>query len=270
MRHLRSVELRLPGGRRPARFPYTVPFAGSLERIDFTTDVTFLAGENGSGKSTFLEALACAIGSTTVGSESVTTDRGLAAIREFASHLKLTWSKRTKKGFFMRSEDFFGYARKMARIKAEMESDLRAIDDEYRGRSALAKDLARMPYKRELGEMQRAYGEGVDSRSHGEAFFRLFKERFVGAGLYLLDEPETPLSPKRQLALLLMLKTMVDQGGQFIVATHSPILLAYPGATILSFDGGAIRPVDYESTEHYTVTRTFLNNPEAYLKHLMQ
>ena len=266
---LRSVELR-PLEEPPARFPYTLAFLQGFQRMEFSSPVTFLVGENGSGKSTFMEILACAVGSITVGSESVRTDKTLAAVREFSNHLRLTWSKRTKRGFFMRAEDFFGYARKMAEIREEMESDLRAVDRDYEGRSQMAKDLARMPYQGQLGALRRSYGEGLDSNSHGEGFLKLFRERFSGEGLYLLDEPEAPLSPNRQLALLALLKSMVDQNGQFIIATHSPILMAYPGAQILSFDGGSIHPEAFESLEHVVTMRTFLNNPQAYLRHLME
>lgn len=267
---LKSVELKAPVKETPAGFPFNVPFVRHFEAIAFRSPITFLVGENGSGKSTFLEALACAAGSTTVGAESVATDQTLKRVRDFAqAHLKLIWSKRTKKGFFMRSEDFFGYARKMAQVRAEMEADLSHIDEAYKGRSKTARDLARMPYMREIGDMERAYGESLDSNSHGEGFFKLFRERFHGEGLYLLDEPEAPLSPTRQLTLITMLKLMVDQGGQFIIATHSPILLAYPSAQILSFDEPAITEVAYDTLEHVTVTRDFLNNPEAYLRHLL-
>ena len=112
------------------------------------------------------------------------------------------------------------------------------------------------------------YGEDADARSHGESFLALFRARFVPGGLYLLDEPEAPLSPQRQLALLSMLKEMTAQEAQFIIATHSPILMALPGADILSFDTAPVRRVSYEEVEHVTLTRDFLNNPEAFLRHL--
>ncbi len=112
------------------------------------------------------------------------------------------------------------------------------------------------------------YGEDADARSHGESFLQLFQSRFVPGGLYLLDEPEAPLSPQRQLALLSMLKEMAGQDSQFVVATHSPILMALPGADILSFDHAPARRVRYEEVEHVTLTRDFLNNPEAFLRHL--
>jgi predicted ATPase len=152
----------------------------------------------------------------------------------------------------------------------DTEIDLVDIEDDYKDRSKTAKDLARMPFLREIGALQRSYGDGLDSNSHGEGFIKLFKERFVGEGLYLLDEPEAPLSPNRQLSMLALIKTMVDQHGQFIIATHSPILLAYPGAKILSFDGGKIHEESYDSLEQVITMKTFMNHPEAYLRHLME
>lgn len=254
----------------PVIFPHNLPFVRNFTRMDFDHEVTILVGENGSGKSTFLEMLACAVGSITVGSENVRTDKSLAAVRDFSKYLKLVWQKRTRRGFFMRAEDFFGYARRMSRARAELEDDLRAVDLEYKDRSKMASDLARSPYQREISALEQSYGGGLDCNSHGEGFLKLFQERFVGDGLYLLDEPEAPLSPSRQLALLTMMKSTVEHNGQLIIATHSPILMAYPGAKILSFDGEAIHPVDYESLEHVTLTRDFLNNPGAYLRYLME
>jgi predicted ATPase len=266
--HLRSIQVREWPARLDDEFPFRVPVIRELPMLNFPAQVTFFVGENGSGKSTLLEAIACAVRAVTVGSESVRTDPTLAAQRALAQQFRLTWNKRTRKGFFLRAEDFFGYARSLSKMRAELERDLRAVDNEYRDRSEAAIGLAKLPYQSELGALQRRYGEGLDSGSHGEGFMRLFQERFVPGGLYLLDEPEAPLSPIRQLAFLAALKQMVAQAAQFIIATHSPILLAFPGAQILSFDCVPIRTVKYEDLEHVTLTRSFLENPEAYLKHL--
>lgn len=266
---LRSVELR-PLDEKPDVFPFNVPFMQAFERLEFTHPVTFLVGENGSGKSTFLELIACAAGSITVGSLPVRRDPTLAPLVQAADQLKLVWSRRIQRGFFMRAEDFFGYAKSMDEINSELADDLAEARSSYRDHSPLAQELAQLPYKRELGEMRRSYGDGLDSNSHGEGFIKLFQKRFSGAGLYLLDEPEAPLSPTRQLTLLAMLKTMVDQGGQFIIATHSPILMAYPGAQLIGFDGGKIHAEQYDTLEHVVVMRSFLNNPEQYLHYLMQ
>lgn len=268
MLHLKSIAVRKGPHQETAPFPFNLPILKSLEGLEFSSPVTFFVGENGSGKSTLLEAIACAVGSITVGSENVKTDPSLSAVRNFAQQLRLSWQKRTHRGFFLRAEDFFGYAKNLARTRRELEEDLQAVDREYVGRSQLAVDLAKMPYSREIHDLQQRYGDGLDTYSHGESFLTLFQSRFVPNGLYLLDEPEAPLSPIRQLAFLSALKHMVEQDSQFIIATHSPLIMAFPQATILSFDSVPLRPVAYAELEPVKLTRDFLNNPEAYLKRL--
>jgi predicted ATPase len=266
MLHLKSLTLRtLPEN---GNFPFSLPILQGMDELRFEAEVTFFVGENGSGKSTLMEGIACAAEMVTVGSESVRTDKSLAHARELAKYLKLAWTKRTKRGFFLRAEDFFGYAKRQNEMRAEMENDLREIDEEYKNRSAYAKSLAKMGTAGQLHDMRRRYGDGLDARSHGESFLTLFQSRFVPDGLYLLDEPEAPLSPIRQLALIAAIKQMTAQNGQFIIATHSPILMAYPGAKILSFDDGKIRAAEYDSLEHVSLTRDFLQNPRAYLDRL--
>jgi predicted ATPase len=276
---LRSIALRPPPERLAGRYPFDIPIIQSLlqnpeQVLELGAPVTIFVGENGSGKSTLIEALACAAKLVVVGSEDGSRDNSLAHVRPLADCLRLTWNRRSQRGFFLRAEDFFGYARRMARIRQELEEDLRTVDREYADRPE-AIDYARMPYQSELAGIQQRYGEGLDHASHGEAFLRLFQSRFVPGGLYLLDEPEAPLSPVRQLALLATIHKMVaslglaNQESQFIIATHSPILMAYPGAHLLSFDGDRIHPVQYEDLEHVNLTRDFLNNPQAYLRKLI-
>jgi len=245
-----------------------VPVIAGLEQVDFHSPVTFLVGENGSGKSTLLEAIACAVGSITVGSEGVERDQTLAELRSLARDLRPVWNKRTRKGFFMRSEDFFGFARRMDKAREEMQQSLAEVEQEYKDRSEFTKGQARMAYQRELADMESRYGDGVDARSHGESYLNLFHGRFIPGGLYLLDEPEAPLSPKRQLSFLVLLKEMVDKQGQFIIATHSPILMAFPGAVILSCDSGRLEQVNYEDLEHVYITKGFLEHPTLYLREL--
>lgn len=263
---LRSLSVRaLPDG---AGHPFDVPVVRSLGELTFDAPVTFFVGENGSGKSTLLEAIACAAGTIAVGSAGVDDDDSLQAARALSRHLKLVWNARTHRGFFLRAEDFFGYAKRMGAVKMGLQADLAAIDDDYADRSAHARSLARMPHLKELADLERRYGEGLDHRSHGESFLQLFQSRFVPDGLYLLDEPEAPLSPLRQLALISAMRDMVAQRGQFIVATHSPILLAFPGATILDFDHLPLAPVAYDDLAHVALMRDFLANPRAFLRHL--
>jgi predicted ATPase len=250
-----------------SQFPFTIPVIRSLETLEFSTPVTFLVGENGSGKSTLIEALALATGLSVVGSQETSRDHSLAHIHPLADCLRLSWNRKTRRGFFLRAEDFFGFARRMSQASQEMQDELRRVDEEYRDRPE-AIDYARMPFQSQLGEIQRRYGQGLDHASHGEAFIKLFQSRFVPDGLYLLDEPEAPLSPLRQLALISAMRAMLEQNAQFIIATHSPILMAFPQAGILDFDSGKIQPSRYEDLEHVRLTRDFLANPEVFLRNL--
>jgi predicted ATPase len=268
MLFLRSVAAKASLGDAPKTFPFSVPVVRALETLDLSTPVTFFVGENGSGKSTLLEGIAAAIGLPTVGSDAVRDDATLAAQRSLAAQLRLSWSRRTHKGFFLRAEDFFGFTKYVARLRAELQGRLAEIDVEYETRSAYAKGLAAGPPAASLAELEHRYGIDLDANSHGESFLRLFRSRFVPGGLYLLDEPEAPLSPQSQLGLIAMLKDMVGDEAQFIIATHSPILLAFPGATIYTFDYQPPRKVEYAELEHVRLTRDFLNDPGAFLRHL--
>ena len=267
MIHLRSVGLKVRLGDE-REFPYSVPAIRSLPEVAFPSAVTFFVGENGSGKSTLMEGIAAAANLPAVGSESIESDPSLSAQRQLGRKLKLVWEKRTHRGFFLRAEDFFGFARQVSKLRAEMQERLAAIDEEYEGRSAYAKGLAKGPAAGSLAELERRYGVDLDANSHGQSFLKLFQSRFVPGGLYLLDEPEAPLSPQSQLALIAMLNAMVAQQAQFIIATHSPILLAFPRATIYSFDEQPVRPVPFADLEHVNLTRDFLANPERFLRQL--
>ena len=215
--------------------PFTMPLLQRDFALRFTAPVTILVGENGSGKSTLMEALAWNVG---FGAQGGSRDQQLgegAEGRALGHALALTWHQRTGNGFFLRAETFFNFATSV---------------------EASGSNMARYG------------GRPLHSRSHGEAFLALFEHRF-GEGLFLLDEPEAALSPQRQLAFLRILHDLTATGrAQFLIATHSPLLLAFPGATVLSLDGGALTPVDYRDTEHFRVTRDFLADPDRYFRYL--
>jgi predicted ATPase len=267
MPHLRSVGIKNHSSKR---FPFSVPAVATLRELSFDTAVTFFVGENGSGKSTLLEGIALAAALPTVGTLAAGDDGTLSAQRELARALKLVWNQRVRRGFFLRAEDFFGFTKQQAQMRSELRKRLGEIDEEYKDRSAYAKGLAQGPTVASLADMERRYGADLDANSHGQSFLTLFHSRFVPGGLYLLDEPEAPLSPQSQLGLLAMMGDMVSQDAQFIVATHSPILLAYPDARIYSFDEPPVREVAYEALEHVTLTRNFLNAPQRYLRQLVR
>ena len=260
MIHLQSVAIQEQ--KRGSGFPFTVPTISTLREMELDVPVSFFVGENGSGKSTLLEAIAIATGLPAVASTSTRDDETLAAQRSLGGALRLGWKHRTHRGFFLRAEDFFGFARSLSRTRAEMKERVAELEVEYTDRSAHAKGLAMGPALASIREMEARYGADIDANSHGQAFFTLFRSRFVPGGLYVLDEPETPLSPLSQLALLAMLKDMVEQEAQFIIATHSPILLAMPGAAIFDFDRQPVRRASYDDLEHVRLTREFLADPE--------
>jgi predicted ATPase len=220
---------------KPGVHPFDIALLQHGLTLEFTTPVTFLVGENGSGKSTLLEALAWSVG---FGAQGGSRDHQFTEDTdgyELGRALRLGWRQRTTEGFFMRAETFFNFA-----------SSLEAADSTF----------------------ARYGGESLHRQSHGEAFLSLFEHRFDD-GLFLLDEPEAALSPQRQLAFLQILHRLTaSREAQFVIATHSPMLLAFPGATVLSLDDGVIEPVDYRDTEHYRITRDFLTAPERFFRYL--
>lgn len=255
--------------KRPREeYPFTVPLIQQLEEFHFSTPITIIVGENGSGKSTLIEALASAVGSIRVAGLSLAEDPAMEPALKLAKYIKLKWKVKTRKGFFLRAEDFITYAQKLVETKSYMQQQLAEVEQEFADRSELAKNLARMPYARSLYDMKQLYGEGLEQRSHGESFFDFFHSRFVPGGLYILDEPETPLSPLKQLSFLYLLKDAVKQGAQFIIATHSPIIMAYPQATLLAIEEGKLVNRKYDELEHVQFTKAFLERPEQFLQHL--
>jgi predicted ATPase len=267
---LRSIERVGDANGSGSSFPFTVPAIRTLARLDLASPVTFFVGENGSGKSTVLEAIAVLAGLPAVGSAEVSTDTTLALQRSLTTGFRLVWSRRNRRGFFLRAEDFFGFVKRLARMRTELTDRLGEVEREFADASAYAKSLAAGPARASLAEMTTRYGEDLEANSHGETFLRLFKARLVPGGLYLMDEPEAALSPKSQLGLIALIADTVAAGGQFVIATHSPILLAFPRATIYSFDTAPIERTDYADLEHVNLTRSFLTQPERYLRHLIE
>jgi len=242
---LRGVTLLRDGERDFGRYPLSIPAIRNLRTLTFSSPVTFFVGENGSGKSTLLEAIAWQCGFNTAGGARHHIHEVEASEAALGPHIRLSWLPKVTSGFFLRAESFYHFASYLDRL-AEEDPDFN-----YQGYG----------------------GRSLHEQSHGESFLSLFLNRFGGRArsLYLLDEPEAALSPARQLAFLRILHKHAASGrAQFIIATHSPILLGFPGAVICSFDGGEIREVAWEATEHYQITKGFLNRPDLYLKELLR
>jgi predicted ATPase len=261
---LRSI--LLPRDRkRPDRYPFDPPAIATLDSIDFRAGVTFFAGGNGTGKSTLLEAVAAGAGSVPVRTEDPRTRETLECAKELAGELKFSWATKARHGFFLREEDFFEYKKGLA----GMVSDLEAMVEDYEERlTGMGRHLASSLARGQRRALVERYGEDLTVLSHGESLLQFFRARLTGPGLYLMDEPDTSLSPLSVLALLAFVMEMAVGGSQFIIATHSPILLALPGAQLISFDRTPITEVEYDELEQVVLMREFLRRPEAYLRRL--
>ncbi|WP_406655628.1 AAA family ATPase [Methanolobus sp. ZRKC2] len=236
---LKRVSLKNVDSEKYGEYPFCIPSIRTLHNVDFKSNVTFFIGENGTGKSTLLEAIAYQAGFNTAGGSRdncFTLEKSGSSLGDF---IRLSWMPKITSGFFLRAETFYDFASH--------------IDD--------------------LGPESIIHygGKSLHEQSHGEAFLSLLNNRFGKDGIYLLDEPEAALSPLRQMALLKIIHDLESNGkAQFIIATHSPLLMAYPEAQILNFNGSCIENIEYEDTDHYKLTRDFLNYRERYLQELFR
>ncbi len=225
-------------------YPFSLDAVRDLDSLKLHPKVTYFIGENGSGKSTLLEAIAVAMGFNAEGGTKNFSFGTRASHSDLYSYLRIVKGvKRPRDGFFLRAESFFNLATNIEVMDA-IPSPAPPVIDSYGGRS-------------------------LHEQSHGESFLALMTQRFGGNGIYILDEPEAALSPQRQLAVLSRIHDLVKDNSQFIIATHSPILMAYPDSTIYECTAAGVTETEYEETEHYQVTRDFLMNKERMLKILL-
>ena len=268
MIHLQGLRYHPP---REDGYPFDLPLLQELRELHFSTPVTIFVGENGSGKSTLLEGMAALVGLPAIGGQPLRQDSSLVHAFRLAKCMKPIWPKRIQRGFFLRAEDFFGFVRSLEGMRRELQEELRESERlaRERGASEYAVQQSASPWASQVASLQERYGTDLDAASHGESFMELLQARQVPQGLYLLDEPEAALSPMRQFALLAFLKDAVEeQGCQFVLATHSPILMAYPRAQILLFRAKGLEEAVYDDLEHVRFTRDFLRDKEAFLRHL--
>lgn len=234
--YLREISLKREQIPNYNSYPFNIPAIRTLNRLTFHPDVTFIVGENGCGKSTLLEAIASAWGFNPEGGTINFRFSTRQSHSDLCNHFRLVRSsRRPKDGFFLRAESFFNVATEIEHMDAEPSTAPPVIN---------------------------SYGaHSLHEQSHGESFLALLLHRFGGNGLYVLDEPEAALSPTRQLSVMRRIHELVLKNSQFIIATHSPILMAYPRAKILLLDEIGSTEVGYEATEHYAVTKEFMSNP---------
>jgi predicted ATPase len=226
-------------------YPFSLPAIRHLTDLELHPRVTFIVGENGSGKSTLLEAIAVAAGFNAEGGTKNFRFQTRGSHSSLHEHLRLIKSaRRARDGFFLRAESFFNVATEIERLDDEPSFGPPIIDS-YGGRS-------------------------LHEQSHGESFFALMNNRFSGQGFYVLDEPEAALSPTRQLAMISRMHQLVQDRSQFVIATHSPILMAYPNAWIYQITARGLERVALEDTEHFVVAKRFLNDPKSQLDILLR
>lgn len=214
-----------------------LPVVSNLDRLALSSNVTFFVGENGSGKSTLLEAIAVNSGFNAEGGTKNFNFSSMETHSDLYKYITVVKSvKRPKDGFFLRAESFYNVATEIEKLDAI---------DSYGGTS-------------------------LHKMSHGESFITLMTNRFSGNGLYILDEPEAALSPLKQMSMLTVINELVKKNSQFIIATHSPILMAYPDADIFVIDENGIMKTPYKKTDNYMITRKFLENPEKMMHYLFE
>ncbi len=243
---LDKVKVTIPDDIDQNSYPFSLSIIKNLHEINFFTAVTFFVGENGTGKSTILEALALKAGfGFEGGSKNISfrtaDEKFYTPIEKFSERFTLSWRKKPQNGYFFKAESFFNVANY---IDVLAQTDWQAYAS-YGGKS-------------------------LHEQSHGESFLSFFQNRLGNAGFFILDEPEAALSPQKQLTLMLIIHEMCKNSynAQFIIATHSPLLLAFPQATIYSCDSEVLKTISYQDSQHYQITKQFLDNPEQYLHYL--
>lgn len=243
--YIRSISLNKVKIDNPSQYPFNLPVLKNLETLDFHPKVTFIVGENGSGKSTLLEAIAVACGFNPEGGTKNFTFQTRDSHSDLHDYINITKGiKVPQNGFFLRAETTYNLATDIDERDEDPEQMGARIIDSYGGKS-------------------------LHQQSHGESFFAIFLNRFGPKGIYILDEPEAALSPSRQMSMITRMDELVKEGCQFIIATHSPILMAYPRATIYEIKDEKLNEVSYEETEHFQITQSFLNNKDKFLDILM-
>lgn len=249
-------------------YPYDLPFFGHT--LTLTSPITILVGENGAGKSSLLKLLNDEIKLYRIDANASQTKKNQRTLKS-TLHLPNIQYVRTKpKGFYFSSEDFTTYIQSLEHNKQEAYQALEEIKKDYANKSDFSKSLARMPHMRTLNDIDQMYQKDLLTSSHGEAYLDFFKSRLRTQELYLLDEPETPLSIQNQITMLSILDEAVSRGNQFIIATHSPILMSIPGATLYEISHDGVRSIEYDDIVSVRLLKHFLNHKEQFFKHLYE
>lgn len=246
-------------------FPFNIPAVKFAKDISLSPGVTIFIGDNGSGKSTLLESIAYKLNIPLIGGH-IDRHASFEAAAMLQPYLELEWKRETKKGFFFRAEDFSDFVNAIDRLQQSRAAGLSDLRGEVPD-AIIEQMSSSMNYL--LQESRKLYGDNMQAYSHGEAYLTILQTRIKDKGIYMLDEPEAALSPLKQLALMsFIMEVLKDNNAQFIIATHSPILMGLPGALLYEIQEEGMEQVAYKETSHYRITKTFLDNPEYYLRHM--
>lgn len=246
-------------------YPYSLEVLDN-KRLSFSKPITIFVGSNGSGKSTILESIAASINSINISNQSIMDDDLFKEIRDYSRDLKLRFSIQTKRGFFFRASDFITYQHGIRTMKRQLRAEIERVKEEYKDKSVFSLNQALAPFAKSLYELENQSRE-LTKLSHGESFLEFFRSRFTAPGIYILDEPETPLSFENQYALLVLIKEMVEKGAQFIISTHSPIITAIDDCEIYDLDN-ELNTIDYDDIHSVSFIKDFLSNRERYIYYL--
>lgn len=250
-------------------YPYSIKSFQRLDCLDLDHDMIILVGDNGSGKSTFLEILANKLNLYRISDDLNYNDIEFIGLKKEVGGFEVNHLVKPK-GFFFRSEDFITYIKYLDQTKNEALAEINLINEEYKNKSSFSKGLAKMPHIRTIVDIDNMYQRKLNEQSHGESYLDFFKSRLRPNCLYLLDEAEMPLSVSNQLVLMVMMKDAIDEGCQFIIATHSPVLMSYPKACIYNLNDEGFIKTDYEDIASVKLLKDFLNNKEIYLNQLFK
>lgn len=248
-------------------YPFTVPSIRSLEELIIDPKITIFVGDNGSGKSTLLIAIAYYNNSINVSKHTSSSSYFNDALR-LSKKMKIEYRVKTRNGFYFSGEDFITYINNLQAMKEQLLQDKKEMEVEFKGKSDYSKMLALGPINKSLYELNETYNGELQNRSHGEGFLDFFKARMHKKGIYILDEPETPLSPINQYQLVVLITDLVRSGSQVIIATHSPILMALKDATIYHFDTNSVKQIQYEEIESVMFLKHFLNDKDNFINRI--
>ncbi|WP_462412476.1 AAA family ATPase [Neobacillus sp. Marseille-QA0830] len=242
--YIRGIQLKRDSIPSLQKYPFSIPSISQLTDLSFHPNVTFIVGENGMGKSTLLEAIAISLGFNPEGGSLNFRFSTFDSYSELSDHLRVIRGvNKPKDGFFLRAERLYNLA-----------SNIEELDSDPLGGSLVIDSFG---------------GVSLHNQSHGEAFFSTFMNRFGGNGIYILDEPEAALSPLRQLSMLTRIHELINQNSQFIIATHSPLLMSYPTSQIIELTKNGIKESTLEETDHYKITKQFFDDKDRLIHHLL-